>query len=607
MAPPDFGSAFEPATADDWMSLVDDVLRGAPFEKKLVAQTAAGIEIQPLYDRDFERAAASANLPGFAPHTRGAEPVRPMASWDIRQRHNLIDPATTNAEILDDLEQGVTSILLRVFGEVDVADLRRALDGVYLDVAAVALDAGPWVDSADNALRQLFDEQGVDPSARMVARRTDPLGSHARYGIGGSSSIAMISGRADEIGPLRTLVGVDATPYVDAGADVVQEVAWSLATGLNYVRRLVDEHGWSVDQASAATEFTYAATADQFTTIAKLRAARRCWDRIVTASGGTESGQRQHAITSESMFTRCDPWVNLLRSSTACFAAAAGGAQSITVLPFDTAIGQTDEVGRRTARNIHLLLQQESHIGQVSDPAGGSWYIEDHTDQIAEKAWQEFQAIEANEGMFNSLTDGSIRSKLDATVAARRSRLSTRRDAVTGVSEFADMHEATLDRAPWPEVSIGLATFRPADEFEQLRDAARGVEPTVLLVNLGTAADYTARATFATNLLAAGGIGAIPSDGIDSAESASTLCALSDSDQGPRVAVICGTDEQYGRLVPDIAAALKAAGCAKVIMAGNPGDERSRFSTAGVDDFIHIGVDVIESLVSLHHTLGVAR
>lgn len=607
------------------MLLVDDVLRGAPFEKKLVARTAAGIDIQPLYDRAFEAQAADPGMPGFSPHTRGSTPVRVDASWDIRQRHNLIDPATTNVQILDDLEQGVTSILLRVFGPVEVTDLRRALDGVYLDLASIALDAGPWVDSADTALCQLFEEQGVDPSARMFARRTDPLGALARYGTGGNASIAMVSGRAGEVGPHRTLIGVDATPYVDAGADAVQEIAWSLATGLNYTRRLVDEHGWSIDDAAAATEFTYAATADQFTTIAKLRAARQCWDRIVGASGGTDMAQRQHAVTSESMYTRRDPWVNLLRSSTACFAAAAGGAQSITVLPFDSAIGQTDELGRRTARNIHLLLQQESHVGQVTDPAGGSWYIEDYTDQLAASAWAEFQAIEANEGMFNSITDGSIRDKLEATVSARQQRARTRRDAVTGVSEFADLAETDLEREPWPTVpALGFPKFRPADDFEELRDAAdstAGAAPAVLLVNLGTPADYTARATFATNFLASGGIDVVTSDGIDGGPAAAALCSQttqgSQTSQGSQTgqgsqtasaaAVICGTDGQYVELVPAVARALKSAGCSRVIVAGNPGDNRSAYTEAGVDDFIHIGVDVISSLTSLHESLGVTR
>lgn len=595
-----------------WMSLVDDVLRGAPFEKKLVSHAASGIEIQPLYDREFERAVSAAGLPGFAPHTRGTDPVRPMAAWDIRQRHDLIDPAATNKQILDDLEQGTTSILLRVFGEVDVSAMRTTLEGVYLDLAMVALDAGPWVDSADRALLQVCDEQGVDPSARLIARRTDPLGALARYGTGGASSIGMITGRRSEIGPHCTLVGVDATAYVEAGADAVQEVAWSLATGLTYLRQLVDDHGWTVDEAASAMEFTYAATADQFTTIAKLRSARRCWARIVGASGGSLTGQSQHAITDQSMYTRRDPWVNLLRSSTACFAAAAGGAQAITVLPFDAALGQPNELGRRTARNVQLLLQEESHIGQVVDPAGGSWYVEDYTDRIAEAAWAEFQIVEELGGMFEAVAGSHVRSRLAQVVDERRERLRTRRDAVTGVSEFASLKETPLDREPWPVMPAPkFPSFRAADEYEQLRDAAGAnadARPVAHLINLGTPADYTARATFATNLLAAGGIDVAMSDGVESGVDAAQLCGGGTPVAAPPlVAVICGTDAQYVDLVPEVATALKDAGCGTVLVAGNPSNHRSVYTEAGVDDFIHIGVDVVDTLRTLHDDLEVSR
>lgn len=603
---PRFGDGFEPSTRDQWRTLAEAAIKGASFDKRLVSTTPSGLRIDPLHERSLHAVdAATTGFPGLAPHRRGAEPVRHDGRWDIRQRHNLINPATANAEILDDLEQGATSILLRTFGPVNVSDLRVALDQVMFDLASVALDAGPWVDSAAAALDTLMDEQGIDPSARFFARRVDPLGARVRHGSVGGASLTALDGLANASGPGRSLVSVDMTPWVDAGAHATQEIGWSLAIGVQYLREL-ESLGWSVDQAATAIEFTYAATADQFETIAKLRAARECWHRIVDASGGAVTAQRQHAMTPDTLYTRRDPWVNLLRSSTACFAAAVGGAESITVLPFDTAVGQPDELGRRTARNIALLLQEESHLGAVVDPGGGSWFVEEITGQLAATGWAEFQRIESAGGIDSELSSGAIATALgevaDQALAATRSR----KRPITGVSEFADLGEAPLERAPWPDLSEGeLPQLRPASEFEALRDRsdAASEHPTMQLVNLGAPAEHTARATFMTNALAAGGIDTSAVPDID--DGAAAAAALVES--GLVAACICGSDDQYATLAESVASALKAAGAASVWLAGNPGEHREAWTNAGVDRFVHLGVDVVDALTDLHVTLGAAR
>lgn len=598
------------------MALVNKVLGGRPFGKVLVSTTDEGIEIGPLYTRDTDGDEDAGGLPGASTHRRGARASGDGDRWDIRQRHDLVDVAATNQAILDDLEQGATSLLLRSFGPLDASLLDRVLDGVYLDMAGIALDAGPWQFDAAEALVERWSSIGAD--ARIGSLRLDPIGALARHGalpLGLDDALARTVDFAGQMAPAphATAVAVDATVYADAGGSDADEIAAALATGVAYLRAF-EAHGIAVDDAAKAMEFTFAATADQFATIAKLRAARVCWSRVIEASGGTVAGQRQHVITAPTMFSRVDPWVNLLRAATACFAGAAGGAAAITVLPFDAALGQTVELGRRTARNIQLVLQEESHIGQVIDPAGGSWFVERFTTELAERSWSRFQAIEAAGGIVEALRGGTVRADLDTTWQARRTGIATRRRAITGVSEFPAFEADPLARLAHPEMVLPpepgetiepLPVRRPAEDFEALRAAADAAssEPTVFLASMGGPAVHTARSTFAANFFAAGGIKAQTSDGYEDAAAVAAAFTAS----GARLAVICSSDDRYVLDAADVAAALKGAGAARVYLAGHPGDRRTSDEAAGVDEFIHLGCDIVESLRRAHDVLEISQ
>lgn len=598
------GVEFGAASAEEWLARAEQAIGDRSFDAALVSSLPSGVRIEPLYEPGGWQPDPGRLLqPGVGDRTRGSGPIGAEQGWEVRQRHTLIDPQATNTQILEDLEQGASSILLRTVGDVTADELAVALDGVYLDIAAVALDAGPWVGSALTGLHDLYEYLEVGDDARLYAGRVDPVAAMARGGSPGSATMNLVSGSSARLGPHVSLVGVDATPWVDAGAHEVQELGWSLATAVGYLRDLVDGHGWTIDRAASAIEFTYAATTDQFTTIAKLRAARRCWARIVSAAGGAQTGQRQHAITPETMFTRHDPWVNLLRSSTACFAAAAGGAHAITVLPFDTAVGQPDELGRRTSRNIQLLLLEEAHVGQVVDPAGGSFFVETLTDQLAEAAWAEFQRVESGGGMIAEMASGGIADQLEALVAGRQKAVARRRTPIIGVTDFVHPDEPTLTREPWPnKTGGGYGTYRPAQAFEDLRDAGRSASgPTVLLATLGPEPAHAARTTWVTNLLETGGLVSIRSGPLDSVAQAQNQAQTSQC----RVAVICGSDSDYVALVPGVTRALRNGGVTRVLLAGNPRDHRQLWDAAGVDGYIHVGCDVLEELHSIHAALNI--
>jgi methylmalonyl-CoA mutase len=611
-------SEFPAATREQWRDLVTAVLRKAghedlpdPVEDALRRPVAPGVTVAPLYTaEDAADLPTVVGVPGLAPFVRGARAgaapeTGTPAGWDIRQRHAHPDVALTKEAIAADLENGVTSLWLVVGeGAIPVDALGDVLADVLLDLAPVAVQGvgpGGGYSGAEAFLALVEGRTDLAPGGSLGL---DPLGVQAASGqpqdLSGLAGIARRAAAHDE---LRTVV-VDATVFADAGASAVEELGCSLAAGVAYLRALTDG-GLSVDEAFGQLEFRYAASADQFTAIAGLRAARRLWDRVGEVSGASPDvrAQRQHAVTSSVMTTKRDPWVNMLRTTVACFAAGVGGADAVTVQPFDAALGLPDTFSRRIARNTQSLLVEEGHLARVLDPAGGSWYVESLTDDLARAAWDWFTEIERAGGLVAALDSGLVRDRIAAAWDARAERLAHRSDAITGVSEFPNLTEKLPDRQPAAEVlpTGGLPRVRAAQAFEELRDAADaaqqssdGDRPAVYLATIGPIARHTARASFAGNLFQAGGLATPSGDGVEGFAEAGTT-----------VACICGTDKDYGTKdgrspAADLTAELKAAGATQVWLAGKPD-----LAVDGVDGYVFAGCDAVTALRSVHEQLGV--
>ena len=588
---------FPDANLEQWHGLVAGVLRksgkevsGTAAEDALSTALEDGLRTRPLYTA--HDAAPDPGFPGFAPFVRGARAEgNTTGGWDVRQRHAVAD----NTAVLTDLENGVTSLWL-VAGEggIPVASLGKVLDGVYLDLAPVALDAGGQYASAAHELLRLYDERGIDGKAARGSLGADPLGHEARKGEASDFAPVVPLARrcAEEYPGLRALT-VDALPYHEAGGSAAQELGASIATGVAYLRELT-EAGLSVEQACAQLEFRYAATADQFLTIAKLRAARRLWARVAEVCGAPGAGaQAQHAVVSPVMMTRRDPWVNMLRATIATLAAGVGGAEAVTVLPFDDALGLPDAFARRIARNTSTILVEESHLSRVTDPAGGSWSVERLTDELAEAAWRFFRTIERDGGQAAVLRSGRLRTDLATTWAQRSKKLATRREPVTGVSEFPFLSEKPVVRDPAPgQPAGGLPRVRRDEAYEDLRArsdahlAATGSRPRVFLAAIGPAAAHTARTTFAANLFKAGGIEPV-TEGTFEESGATEVC-------------LCSSDALYEERAEDVAGTLKAAGARHVFLAGRPGQY------ADVDSYVFAGCDAVSVLTATLDRMGVS-
>jgi len=611
---PDFDLAanFPPADREVWKRAVERVLHGRGFDSVLVSKTRDGLDINPLYTahdipvEEFGSRSGSGAVPVGSDRVRGG--------WDVRQRHGGTDPLRCNREILEDLNRGVTSVELETPRVDDIeAHIRAALTGIRLDRTPVALAPHTDVESA-RALLELIDE-GASESASACWLGLDPLGGITRGED--SSGLAGRVGEAAELAagvqgryPRMPMFTVDTTRHAAAGATEAQQLAVSLATGVAYLRAC-DQVGVGADSAASIISFRFDATADQFITIATLRAARRTWARLLQASGVEPRNrvQIQHAVTSQVMYSRRDPWVNLLRATTATLAAGVAGADSVTVLAFDSVLGRPDSLGRRMARNTQILLIEESNISRLLDPTAGSWFVETLTEQLAELAWSGFRAIESAGGIAAVLEDGSLEAEVAASWTARLAGISNRSDGLTGVSEFPDIDETVLGRPSVPD-SAGWPVLRPAQLFEDLRDMAdrhtaeHGIRPQVFLATLGDQAVHTARSTWVTNLLAVAGIAAVGAGGrgADSPIEAEARFSASGCD----VAVICSSDLLYSQRAAATATALCEAGAVTVALVGRPGDLRAQLENAGVSQFWHDGIDVVGALGALlaHLTHG---
>jgi methylmalonyl-CoA mutase len=600
---------FAPASYDDWRKLVDGVLKGAPFEK-LVSKTYDGIKIQPIYERARDAAPIAGRAAG--------------APWQIMQRIDHPDAKKANAQALHDLENGATGLTLVFSGangahgfglEATQDNIAAVLDNIFIDAGiALELQIGPQTRMAAPWLAEYLAAKAIDPATCNIRFGLDPLGACA---VWGSSAYNWWEIAPAMTGTIKKLAGAgfkgpfavaDGRIIHDAGGSEVQELAYVLAVAVAYLRAL-DDANVPLDAARSMIYARLSADADQFLTLAKFRALRLLWARIEESCGLTPKPLFIAADTSWRMLTQRDPYVNLLRGTVATFSAGLGGANSICVLPHTLALGLPDGFARRAARNTQLVLLEESNLAKVSDPAAGAGGIETLTQQLCDAAWTQFQDIEKAGGAFQALGNNLIQPRVAATRAARQASIARRREVLTGASEFPNLHEpraAVLKVKPVPPAPYGkqkikfnpLAPIRLAVPFELLRDksdhllARTGARPRVFLANLGTPADFTARAGFAKSFFETGGIEAIDTEGFVNAAALAEAFKKS----GAQFACLCSSDRLYAIHAEAAAKALHDAAPRHIYLAGKPGEHEAAWRDAGVQDFVFAGGDALAIL-----------
>jgi methylmalonyl-CoA mutase len=597
---------FPSATRKQWRKLVEQVLKGAPFES-LVSETYDGLRIEPLSAWEGQGRPIIGRSPG--------------SSWQIMQRLDHPRPAAANAQAKEDIANGATGLLLEFAGApgaygCGIACAEEALTELLADIhldsgITIDLDAAARAAEIAHAIAALLLRRGTEPAAATVRFGLDPIGATAFWG-GAVRSWSDVAGDFARTITHLTHCGfhgpfavADGRIVHNAGGSEAQELGYVLATGVAYLRAL-ESAGVPLDAASGMIYFRVGADAEQFLTISKFRALRSLWARIEQACGIPAGRAFITAETAWRMMTKRDPYVNMLRAAVAVLAAGLGGADAITVLPFTLALGLPDRFARRIARNSQLVLLEESNLAKVADPAAGAAAVEDLTDQLCHAAWKRFQKIEKAGGIWIALQQGEFQAQVAAVLDRRRSALATRREALVGTTDFADLAESALEveKAEPAHGSLrdeeirfrALAPGRLAEPFEELRDlsdeilARTGARPKIFLANIGRPSDFGARATFCKNLFVAGGIEAQSNDGFGN--HAEMIAAYECS--GTKLACLCSSDELYAREGTAAVETLLNAG-ASVWVAGRT-SLLEAFRRPGICGCIFTGCDVLATL-----------
>jgi methylmalonyl-CoA mutase len=581
-------------------------------ERLLDSPTYDGFAVRPLYTALDARPEQS--LPGQWPFVRGGDALRDVKSgWKVAEAFpatGQVSVTDGNGAVLAALTEGVSALILRVGADgVAVDELDRMLEGVFLELVPVTLDvtnAGSDYTAAADQLLELVAALSADRRALLSVDLgadplTAPLTEHSSPTI---DDVADIAAKATEYDGGVRAITIDGPAFHDLGASASWELAGAVAAGVSYLR-LLGAKGLAVGDALGQIAFRFAADDDQFMTIAKLRAARQLWARVAEVVGAPDAGApKVHAVTSMPMMAQRDPWVNMLRTTLAAFAAGVGGADTVWVRTFDSAIdgglpGVAPSFARRMARNTQLLLLEESHIGRVVDPAGGSWFVEDLTSELTEAAWRHFQDIEARGG-FADARD-FVAAEIEKVRDSRADDIAHRRSSITGVNEYPN-----LDEAPLPQHDSDSRVSRYAAAFETLRDrsdaylATNGTRPQALLLPLGPLAEHNIRTTFAANLLASGGVETVNPGTV---EAAAVAQAVADAGS-PAAVVICGTDGRYGTEAAGVVDAARAAGVSHVYLAGPERAVADCAEGSRPDEYLTAKIDAVAALSTLLTRLG---
>jgi methylmalonyl-CoA mutase len=628
-------SEFTTPTYAEWKEEAIASLKGAPFDKKLLSKTYEGITLEPLYTAEHAAAfSAKSGLPGADGYLRGISAtgygVKP---WLVAQKGDSACPKEANVILREGLSKGVSAICFdpQCCPEISTLDdMKTLLDGIDIAKYPFQVFCGASAEPTLGLLAAYAEQAGIAPTALSGVIGADPLGSLARQGTTCGSmencydQMAACLRWAGKNTPLIKTIFIQGSVYHEGGASAVQELSAMFAAAVAYLDALA-KRGFSVDEIAAKMVFSFPLGADFFMEIAKLRAARLMWARIIEAYGGSDEAAKLDGRAATSHFTATvyDPYVNILRATTQAFSGVVGGVGGLTVEPFDAAVRLSDEHSRRIARNIQVMMQNEFNLNTPVDPAGGSWYVETLTAKLAEAAWQELQRIEEQGGLLAGLKTGGLQAAIAATLNERFKKLSTRADRAVGSNMYANTQETRLNAAGRDlpadchgsdcegegETITAIAPHRWTEQFEALRKkteehtAKTGKKLKVFLANMGPLSQHKARADFTVGFMEVGGFEVLKNDGFSSAEAAAEAAIAS----GAQAAVICSTDDTYPDLVPPLARAIKAkAPNMLVLLAGLPAPEfKDAYSEAGMDDCIHIRADCLSIIRKIQQAGGV--
>lgn len=569
---------FPPVSTAEWQAAIARDLKGVDPEKRLVWRTEEGLGVKPFYrSEDLAALACVDMMPGSFPYRRGS---RPTGDWRIREAIDAADAEEANRMARAAVAAGAEQIAFSGFLVESACELEGLLRG--LDAIPVQFEC-----AGEPLIRMLIERLNGTPRAAEISTGCDPL-----------ASVEFAAETIAAAPPGLVPFTIHDAAFAKAGATAVEEIGFALAAGVDFLAALA-ERGVDANRAAAALEFSFAVGSNYFFEIAKFRAFRMLWARAVESSGGTHKAARARIAASTLHWNKTvyDPYVNILRATTEAMAAVLGGADAVTVAPFDTCYKAPDEASRRLARNAQLLLKHEAWLGRVADAGGGSYALETITDFLAREGWRVMQDIEARGGFRKAQAEGMIAQALERGLAAREQAVASRRRVLVGTNQYANPAERALDRIDEQRMQ---AELRGARAYEELRlrterhAAAGGKKPRILLAQIGEVKTRAARSNFARNFFACAGI-EMQTRRFKKAEEIAAADA--------NLIVLCSADAEYVALASALMAQLRALGReTPVIVAGNP-ENAEELRAAGIADFVHVRSHPLEFLTKWQERL----
>lgn len=609
---------FPPVSTEEWEAVIAKDLKGADYQKKLVWRTMEGFNVRPYYRaEDLSQIRHLGSEPGQFPYVRGVEENN---NWLVRQTVKVESPSEANKQALEVLMKGADSICFKVKKDFSAEDLEKLLAGIEIKAVEINFE-GCGVKAAAEHFMAKVEKAGLAPEDVRASFNIDPIGKKLTLkgrkcgaDIAESGIVELIK-KYDNYYRVR-FVGVNGTIFNNCGSTIVQELALSLSVAHEYLVRLTGA-GLTVDQAARNIKFNFAVSSNYFMEIAKFRAARMLWATIVSEYNPAKKcscKMKAHAVTSLYNATVYDPYVNMLRGTTEAMSAAIGGAASIEVLPFDAAYEAPTDFSSRIARNVQLLLKEESRFNQVADIPGGSYYIENLTQSIADCAWELFKSIESKGGYVAAFEAGEIQKTIAETAAKRDLNIATRREILLGTNQYPNFTETADAAVTEQTVTAGacgcccgkesdyeaLRPYRAGMAFEamRLKTDRSGKEPKAFMLTLGNLAFARARAQFSSNFFACAGIRPVDNTLFASVDEGVAAALASKAE----IVVVCSSDDEYATFAPEVAE--KLAGKAVVVVAGDPAC-KEELQAKGLKHFISVRSNVLQTLEGFQKELGI--
>ncbi len=606
---------FQAPTTQEWLDKIEVDLKGADFQKKLVWRTNEGFNVQPFYRReDLANLKTPDALPGEFPFVRGNK--KDSNEWYVRQNIKVDDPVEANKKALDILNKGIDSIGFRFGGDMVIPSfIETLLKDIRLDIVEVSYRTCPRhaVELAE-ILVKYFEKQGYDKEKIVGGVGFDPIDKMLQKGKDTTPMLAQLPKLVETLKDYPNLrcVMVHSDTLNNAGAYIVQELGYALAWGNEYLQELVDA-GVDADTAAKSIKFYMGISENYFMEIAKFRAARLLWAQIVKQyepKCDCACKMIINASTSTYNQTLFDSYVNLLRSQTEAMSAALGGVHSMVVTPFDAPYEKATDFSERIARNQQLLIKEESHFNRIVDPSAGSYYIEHLTDALAQEAWKIFLKIEDEGGFLEAVKKGIVQDDINATNVKRHGDAAKRKEFLLGTNQFPNFTEKSEGKRAQGAACCchgdgceptfkKLETTRLAADFEDLRIHTEETKvPTAFMLTIGNLAMRQARAQFSCNFLACAGYKVIDNLGFKTVEEGVDAALKANAD----IVVICSSDDEYAEYA--IPAFKYLNGRAMFVVAGAPAC-MDDLKAAGIENFIHVRCNVLDTLKEYNQKLGI--